>query len=70
MVGIYGAMMDERKTRIWHPWRQGYLMSEIARDIAKLPATVVFLYFFIMAGLSCGKELGVIKFKAKKNLGI
>lgn len=40
MVNIYGAMTDERKSRIWQLWRQGYPMIEIAQDIMKPPATV------------------------------
>lgn len=45
MVSVYGAMTKERKARIWHLWQQGRPMSEIARDIAKPPATV---YSFLL----------------------
>lgn len=40
MVSVFGAMTHDRKTRIWTLWRQGRLMSEIARDISKPSATV------------------------------
>ena len=40
MASIYGPMTDERKDRIWHLWQQGRPMSEIAKDIAKPPATI------------------------------
>ncbi|WP_176026293.1 IS30 family transposase [Robbsia andropogonis] len=40
MASIFGPMTDARKTRIWTLWRGGIPMSEIARDIAKPPATV------------------------------
>lgn len=40
MVSVFGAMTNERKIRIWELWEGGRPMSEIARDIAKAPATV------------------------------
>lgn len=40
MVSIHCAMTTERKSQIWQLWRKGTSMSVIARDIAKLPATV------------------------------
>lgn len=45
MASIYGPMTDERKEQIWHLWQQGRPMSEIARNIAKPPATV---YSFLL----------------------
>ena len=40
MVSVHGGMTDERKNRIWKLWQRGCPMSDIARDIAKPPATV------------------------------
>lgn len=45
MVSVYGVMTNERKARIWRLLKQGRPMSEIARDIAKPPATV---YSFLL----------------------
>lgn len=50
MVSVFGPMTDERKTRIWTLWKGGSPMSEIARDIAKPPATV-YSYLLYYGGI-------------------
>ena len=50
MTSVYGGMTNERKERIWHLWLQGFPMSDIARDIAKPPATV-YSYLFYHGGM-------------------
>ena len=51
MPGIYGAMTDDRKARIWQLWQQGHLMSDISRTIEK-PAATVYSYLLYHGGIA------------------
>ncbi|WP_306607253.1 helix-turn-helix domain-containing protein [Azonexus sp.] len=55
MVSVFGAMTNERKVRIWELWEGGWPMSEIARDIAKPPATV-YSYLLYHGGIQPRKR--------------
>jgi IS30 family transposase len=56
MVSVFGAMTNERKVRIWGLWEAGWPMSDIARDIAKPPATV-YSYLLYHGGIQPRKRI-------------